>query len=181
MTIDNYAANPLAERARLMDPTRFELVSAVVEPPKLFAGGRADLPAFTASGIDPSLLLKLPAGMRHAAAAEPDITKVHQWFEEFAGGPDAVIDSEGWREAKSRIRDWMDNTDLDTRTPEQRAADDEAGYAEFFTSASDRTTHAAEQHRRKHAGEDPLEDFDTLNKRHLNSQYWGSGRKVVSE
>ena len=181
MTVDNYSTNPLADQARLMDPRRFEEVVTVKAPPKLFAGGTADVPAFTASGIDPELLLRLPAGMRHAAASEPDITTVHRWFEEYAGVAEAVIDTPGWREAKDRVRDWMDNTDLDTRTPEQRAADEAAEYAAFFNPAIDGVTHAAEQKRRARAGEEPLEDFRTLNEEHQRHQQFLANSKVESE
>lgn len=76
---DAYAPNPIADEIRDRDPYRFEQVAAVKDPPKLFAGGTSDLPAFTASGIDPQLLLKLPVGIRHAAAANPDMVQVHRW------------------------------------------------------------------------------------------------------
>ncbi|MCD4525238.1 hypothetical protein [Nocardioides sp. cx-173] len=162
MPIDPYAPNPFADRAKLIDPVRFEQVSAVKEPPKMFAGGTSDTPAFTASGIDPELLLRLPAGVRHAAAAEPDIRVVHRWFEEFAGISEAVVDHQGWRDAQARVEDWLNNTDLDTRTPEQRAADDEAEYQSYYNPENDRVAHANEQRRRAEAGEQPLEDFNTI-------------------
>lgn len=131
MTVDPYAPNALADEVRERDPLRFEKVAAVKEPPKLFAGGTSDIPAFTASGIDPQHLLKLPVGIRHAAAANPDITQVHTWFEEYANFPEVEIDHPGLRDAKLRIEDWLANTDLDTRSIEQREADFEAEFAEY--------------------------------------------------
>jgi hypothetical protein len=49
---DPYGTNPLAESLKERDPLRYEQVAAIKEPPKLFANGTADTPAFTASGID---------------------------------------------------------------------------------------------------------------------------------
>lgn len=162
---DPYSVNPLADAVRESEPHRYEQVAAVKEPPKLFAGGTSDTPAFTASGIAPDQLLRLPVGLRHAAAAEPDINVVYSWFETYAGIPDAVIDHPGLQEARDRIDDWLENTDLDTRTPEQRAADDEAEYAAMFPIDGDRVSYATEQRRRVAAGEEPLEPFGDLERR----------------
>jgi hypothetical protein len=162
---DPYGLNPLAEQIKERDALKYDQVAAVKAPPKLFANGTADYPAFTASGIDPQLLLRLPVGIRHAAAANPDIVQVHQWFEEYAGFPEAEIDHPGLRDARLRVEDWLDNTDLDTRTPEQRAADDEAEYLEYYGPTKDRLAHAAEQKRRAAAGEKPLDDFDDIQAR----------------
>ncbi len=131
---DAYGTNPLAEEIRERDPYRFAQVAAVKAPPKMFANGTADVPAFTASGIEPDLLLRLPGGIRHAAAANPDIVQVHTWFEDYAGIPEVEIDHEGLRAAKLRIEDWLANTDLDPRTPEQRQADDDAEYEMYERS-----------------------------------------------
>jgi hypothetical protein len=162
---DPYGINPLADEIRERDPFRFEEVSKFAEPPKLFANGTADVPAFTASGIDPQHLLKLPVGIRHAAAANPDIVQVHSWFEEYAGIPEAEIDHDGLRAAKLRVEDWLANTDTDPRTPEQREADEEAEYQGFFNPENDRVSYANEQRRREEVGEEPLEDFLTIQQR----------------
>lgn len=162
---DPYGTNPLAEEIRERDSFRFEQVAAVKEPPKLFANGTADIPAFTASGIDPQHLLKLPVGIRHAAAANPDIVQVHSWFEEYAGMPEVEIDHPGLRDAKLRVEDWLVNTDLDPRTPEQREADTESEYAAYFNPENDRISYANEQRRREEAGEDPLDDFLVIQRR----------------
>jgi hypothetical protein len=162
MPIDPYAPNPLADEVRERDPFRYEQVAAVKEPPKLFAGGTSDIPAFTASGIDPQHLLKLPAGIRHAAAANPDIVQVHKWFEDYAGFPEMEIDHPGLRDAKLRMEDWLTNTDTDPRSEEQRAADDAELYAQFYGADNDRVTHAVEQKRREQAGEDPLPSYQEI-------------------
>lgn len=56
-----------------------------IDPPTLFPSG--DLPPFTASGLDPSVLADLPWLGRHAVAAEPDRRAAYQMASEL-GGPD---------------------------------------------------------------------------------------------
>jgi|tagenome__1003787_1003787.scaffolds.fasta_scaffold20956977_3 hypothetical protein len=165
MTVDPYSANPLADEIQQRDPQRYAEVSAVKPPPKMFAGGTADVPPFTVSGIDPDLLLRLPAGIRHAAAANPDKTQVLRWFEEFSNLAEAEIDDDGLRAAKLRIEDWLANTDLDTRTPEQRAADEAAEYQQFFNPENDLVSYGIEQRRREQAGEEPLPPFNEFEQR----------------
>ena len=177
---DPYAVNPLADMIRERDPFKFEQVLAVKEAPKLFAGGTADVPAFTASGIDPQLLLQLPVGIRHAAAANPNIVQVHSWFEEYAGFPEVEIDHEGLRAAKLRVEDWLANTDLDTRSVEQRQADDAAAYEEIYSVSNDRVTWSAEQRRRQLAGEEPLADFDVLRGQEEATRLWAANHQGVS-
>ncbi|MFY0406904.1 hypothetical protein [Solicola sp. PLA-1-18] len=174
--VDNYATNPLADWYAEVYPERFKAVSAVKDPPKMFAGGTSDTPAFTASGIDPELLLKLPVGVRHAAAAEPDVLVLQRWFEEFAGLPEIEVDHEGLRSAKARLQDWMENTDLDTRTPEQRQADADAEYAAMFNPSNDRVAYAAENKRRIEAGEDELPRFGSYEMDRLWEQEAGASR-----
>jgi hypothetical protein len=174
-----YDPNPLAEAIRNTNPLRYDRVIAIKTPPKMFAGGAADHPAFTASGIDPEQLLKLPYGVRHAAAAEPDITKVYALFEQYAEGvmllsSDPVINHPGLDDARARLKDWLEHTDLDTRTPEQREADADAEYAQYFRVDNDRASYAAEQKRREKAGEEPLEDFAVLNERYKRAQQWAA-------
>ncbi|MCH1867083.1 hypothetical protein [Nocardioides sp. CFH 31398] len=119
---DPYSANPLAEMLAERDPWRFDRLTKVSTPPKMFANGTADVPAFTASGIEPNELLRLPFGVRHAVAENPDIVAVYQMFEQYAGIPEMEIDSPGLQDAKIRAEQWM--RDTDTRTPEQIRADE---------------------------------------------------------
>lgn len=68
VTVDAYAANPLADEMRQAVPENFAAARRATgeEPPTLFAGG--DLPLFTTAGFDPNDLLALPWVARHAAA-----------------------------------------------------------------------------------------------------------------
>jgi len=72
----------------------------------MFTGGTADLPAFTASGIDPRLLLELPYRLRHYAAALADPVEVHGLFEQHSTDPHAAAPHQGLDEAVARVRAW---------------------------------------------------------------------------
>lgn len=107
VTVDVHARNPLADDYRQVNPENYAISeSKAGPPPKMFAQGTADLPAFTASGIEPSALLQLPYTARHAAAAMPDLASVHNLFENEAGNPDLHIDHPGLHQAIGRMRDW---------------------------------------------------------------------------
>ena len=107
ITIDPYGLNPLADDYRQVNDGTYRIaLSKAGPPPKMFAGGSADLPAFTASGIDPQLLLKLPFTARHAVAALPDVATVHAIFEDDADNPDLFIDHPGLQAAIVRVRNW---------------------------------------------------------------------------
>jgi hypothetical protein len=115
VSIDAHGLNPLAEDYRGVNPDTYGVsVSKAGPPPKMFSGGTADLPAFLASGLDPQLLLQLPATARHAAAAEPDVAKVHAIFEQAGSDPYLTIGHEGLDAAIGRVRAWasgrMDKT-----------------------------------------------------------------------
>lgn len=130
--VDPYSPNPLAEEAAYRWPELY--AHKTTDPPKMFQGGQADLPAFTASGIDPQLLMKLPGGMRHFAAAEPDVEKVHGLFEQYAGDPTAWWSHEGLKHAAQRVEKWMAQQEqaADTRTPQQVEVDNDALYTEIY-------------------------------------------------
>lgn len=177
-----YDPNPLAEVIRETDPLRYDAVKAIKDPPRMFAGGTADFPAFTASGLDPEKLLLLPYGVRHAAAAEPDPRRVYALLEGYAQGApvstaDPVINHPGLDDARDRLQSWLDQTDLDPRTAEQREADDAAEYAQFFPVDQDAVSYAAEQARRAKAGETPLEDFGVLRERRRVAEQWAKNRQ----
>ncbi|MGC4112322.1 MAG: hypothetical protein QM747_18270 [Nocardioides sp.] len=119
--IDNRGVNPLVDYAHATDAERAHQVAGFAEAPKMFSAGTADLPPFTASGLPPEELLKLPFGMRHAVAAEPNITKVYEFFEEDLD-PAAVIPCEALETAYYRVQTWLEKTD--TRTAEDLAQEE---------------------------------------------------------
>ena len=105
--IDPYAANPLADDYREVNAATYAAaLSEGGPPPKMFSAGTSDTPAFTASGLDPKLLLKLPYTARHAVAAEPDLATVHGIFEQSADDPYLTIWHEGFDAAIARVRTW---------------------------------------------------------------------------
>lgn len=116
--------NPLVEEARAARPTEYEAAAAIEPPPTLFANG--DLPLFTASGIEPAVLLELPWTARHAAAATTDRGRVAAMLEECAphteaslSNADAYRGHDGARDYQQRVQDWLRGN-----TPAQRAATD---------------------------------------------------------
>src|SRR4051812_26420822 len=84
VTINPWATNPLAD-----DALQVSALKPKAPAPKMFTGGTADLPAFTASGIDPRLLLDLPFTCRHYVAALASPVEVHGLFELVSTNPTA--------------------------------------------------------------------------------------------
>jgi hypothetical protein len=66
VTVDLFALNPLLEDLRQLDAQWAAAAERTATPPTLFDSG--DLPPFTASGLDPTELLRVPYGARHALA-----------------------------------------------------------------------------------------------------------------
>lgn len=132
--IDPFAANPLLDDAmQAVGPTARAATVTNGDAPKMFASGTADLPPFTASGIDPRLLMQLPYQLRHLAASDPDPASVLSLFERQAGQPD-IIDPEqavgsGLAEYEGRMSDWLSgkwtNPSHGHVDPEQAAAADD--------------------------------------------------------
>lgn len=123
--LDPYGRNPLEEDMK-GGGAYAAAKSSGVPVPKMFQGGTSDVPAFTASGIDPQLLLKLPYTMRHAVAAEPDPATVHGIFEQYADQPDYVMPHEGLDAAVARMSHWASTAGIDTVRDNQRAAEQAA-------------------------------------------------------
>jgi hypothetical protein len=82
-----YARNPHVDERRVSSPALVALARREGPAPTLFETG--DLPPFTASGLDPQLLLQLPWQLRHAAATATDRGVVLRMFEHYAG-PDGA-------------------------------------------------------------------------------------------
>jgi hypothetical protein len=82
-----YAANPLLEEMRQAKP---ELVHAAAaeapDAPRLFGDG--DLPLFTASGLDPSILARMPWPIRRPMAEAPTIQAAYELASRYEGNPD---------------------------------------------------------------------------------------------
>jgi hypothetical protein len=66
-----YAANPLLDELRASNPALVAAAMAEGPPPRLFVEFSADLPPFTASGVDPSVLAGMPWPVRRKAAEAP--------------------------------------------------------------------------------------------------------------
>jgi hypothetical protein len=81
-----YAANPILDELRRDRPALVEIaMSEDPNPPRLFDD--ADLPPFTASGIDPSVLASLPWPLRRPVAAAHTRADAYALVEKYAGSP----------------------------------------------------------------------------------------------
>lgn len=116
---ESMSRNPLVDRLRRDRPDLYRLAAAAGPAPTMFVSG--DLPPFTASGIDPALLLKVPARARHILAAEPERGRALALIEELAGEDIGVDDDmrsyegrgearEAWRAYEARVRTWSSAT-----------------------------------------------------------------------
>jgi hypothetical protein len=110
-----YAANPLIAQARAEPGGRRRVAAAEGrEPaPTLFAAG--DLPAFTASGVDPGELSKVPWFARHHLASLTDKEAVEQLVRDYSGTDgdvmaktDGVAGHPGNSEYRMRVLEWVD-------------------------------------------------------------------------
>lgn len=108
-----YELNPIAGFYRGSEVHRATYAAATTAsaPPTLFESG--DLPLVCASGMDPTVLLRLPWGARHAAAEAPTLAAAMRIVEDFSG-PDAAVSAElefggheGNRAYAERVTQWM--------------------------------------------------------------------------
>lgn len=100
--------NPLAAAAMARTP---RVAARAADPaPTLFATG--DLPPFTASGIDPQVLLSVPWQVRHAVASAPSQAEAYQMLQDYSGADaeDAAALEHGgdWanEDYARRVREW---------------------------------------------------------------------------
>lgn len=118
--------------------------AAAGSPAGPYSGAASDLPAFTASGIDPKVLLRSPAPVRPAIAAAPTTAEAYAIAQRYAGMSDADA-------ARALATDmsvpvelahtWASTNDVnlgDTRTYEP----------DVFIARGEQTRRAAEQHYR---------------------------------
>jgi hypothetical protein len=102
--VDPYGPNPSLAALQVENPAVYKLAIAGGPAPTMFVGG--DLPAFTASGLDPAILNSFPWQMRHGAAAEPSAAVVYGWLEKFAEDDSYDIPHGGLHAFNSRINLW---------------------------------------------------------------------------
>jgi len=110
-----FARNPLVAAAYRDRPGEAVQAASRGPAPTMFTGG--DLPAFTASGVDPRVLLQVPWNARYDVAAETSAAKVFQVVEEFNGCPPDEAEAmastlgldrnKGVDAYKARVRDWL--------------------------------------------------------------------------
>jgi hypothetical protein len=101
-----YARNPLVDEARR---TRSQAsLQAASDAPTLFHSG--DLPPFTASGIDPDNLLRVPWQARHAIASAATTAQAFELLERYADDPVAAAFEQGGSLANAdyqkRVNEW---------------------------------------------------------------------------
>lgn len=134
--VDPYATNLLADDLKIVSPTSYQIASRQSSPPKMFTGGTADLPAFTASGADPKSLLQLPALTRHYAATLPTMAAFAAFFEISADDPFARTNTDGLWTAIQRMRGWATGAWRSEQTQAAQSASaastGELGYALLF-------------------------------------------------
>ncbi|SDO18973.1 hypothetical protein SAMN04515671_0086 [Nakamurella panacisegetis] len=106
VVVDPWSINLVADDFAASNPWTSAQALAEAPAPKMFSGGTADTPPFTASGIDPQFLLQMPAYTRHALAAEPERAAVALAFEQDSTNPYALYSHQGLTDAIARIRTW---------------------------------------------------------------------------
>ena len=100
-----YPINPLVDQLKRTQPAVHAIASRERPAPTMWHSG--DLPPFTASGADPSVLLQLPPGARHIAATLPTRAALMALVDQQAGAPEGtVIRSPGWDEYQARVQNW---------------------------------------------------------------------------
>lgn len=112
VTIDPFGPNPLLEDLRQANPAWAAAAEAASPAPGMFESG-GDLPPFTASGIDPTELWRVPYVARHAVAAAETPAKALQILEDVAGldFDSALADygAGGFHGYRSRMQTWAVN------------------------------------------------------------------------
>lgn len=82
------SSNPLVDGHRAANPTLTARAMRNSPAPTLFPTG--DLPAFTASGVDPQALLQVPWQARHAVARAATTTEAYSLLNQY-GGPEGEL------------------------------------------------------------------------------------------
>jgi len=114
---DPYGPNPSLEALQVEQPGVATAALRGGPAPTMFVGG--DLPAFTASGLDPAVLNSFPWNMRHGAAAESNPAKVYKWLQQFAEDGMHDIPHPGLHDFQSRMNVWARTSGINkTATPD---------------------------------------------------------------
>lgn len=147
--VDPWSENGVAAEFRAAWPAEFAIASRVhaqddPQLPRMFAGGKQNLPTSLASGIDPKMLAQVPYRVRHAIAAEPSQSKAYAMLEQYADDPFAEIDHKGLRDAVARISEWS-NVPADQLTEGEQAALYERVMAPVRDQVERRITYASAQ------------------------------------
>ncbi len=144
ITLDPWSVNPLLDDAEQAQPALVAVArTSNGEPPTLFESG--DLPPFTASGVDPQHLTRLPFRTRHAAATEPSPAAVLRMVETHGPNSDAQSPSPGLDEYRTRMSGWLRGTWTNPNAPAVDASTQEAAATDLYDSmfgASDAATAA---------------------------------------
>jgi hypothetical protein len=131
LTVDPFGPNPYVTDLSSTHPGVFEAASQRQAAPTLFAGG--DLPPFTASGLNPEMLERLPFTMRHAAASERDTSKLLDWIERAVSEREqmqhVVLDHPGLFAYRDRVNAWINGLN-----PDELSVTGSLGYPPSFQS-----------------------------------------------
>jgi hypothetical protein len=109
VTVDPWGVNPLIEDYEQINAATLTHARAEGPEPTLFESG--DLPPFTASGVDPEVLNRLPYTARHAAAAEPSAATVLGMIEQYGNDPTIEFEHQGLGEYRQRVTRWLSGFD----------------------------------------------------------------------
>lgn len=131
--VDPWSTNPLLDDAEQAQPALVDLARKTNgDPPTLFESG--DLPPFTASGVDPQHLTRLPFRTRHAAATEPSPAAVLKMVETHGPDSDAQAPSPGLDEYRNRMSGWLRGTWTNPNAPAVDASAKEAAAGDLYDS-----------------------------------------------
>lgn len=135
VVVDEWAVNVLLDDATQAIPAEVAFARTKCgEPPTMFESG--DLPPFTASGVDPSMLMLLPWRTRHAGALQSSAAVLLSWVELYGSDDGIELPSPGLQEYISRMWSWLSgkwvNPNFVDPNAAAKAAEDAATYEALF-------------------------------------------------
>lgn len=133
-----YRINPLVEDIFAGRPALYRNSVRAAEMPTLFPSG--DLPVYTASGIDPTMLLDVPWSARHAVAAARTQAEAYDLIQSVSG-PDGegmaqvtgLANNSGNREYQMRVDAWTERGYELSREAAERMENEQAAVAASMT------------------------------------------------